>query len=162
MHSLHESKIIINGKKLSYPLAPYLKDAWAFEISYFHWGQSLGFLWFIFTKSFAQCCIPSPSRTWFPFVDIANRVSATLPVHIRDSFSLLYPSWIIVFHIHRLAMRIKMTFHFTNTFILLFISVLVTVHRHLLSETIHLFKFLSPLLWLTLSLCYLGALKWPF
>lgn len=109
------------------------------------------------------CCIPCPGSSWFFFVIIANRLSTTLTVHIKDSFFLFYPSWIIVFHIYRLVMKIKTTLHFTNILILPFISViLVLVYRHLLSGNVHPSTFLSPLLWLSSSLSYLSLLEWLF
>lgn len=83
----------------------------------------------------------------------AIRLSATLPVHIKDSFSLVYPSWTIAFQIHRLAMKIKTTLHFTSISIFQFISIIIVlVHRHLLGGNFHSSKFLSPLLWLSFSL----------
>lgn len=122
-------------------------------------------------------------ESWIPLVDIHKKLCLVLyslsqrymillcshcqqtfsnsPCQHRESFSLLYPSWITVFHIHRLAMKIKVTLHFTNISVLQFITVIVVLlHRHLPSGNVHPSKFLSPLLWLSFSLCYLGLLKW--
>lgn len=99
--SLWINKIIINRKRLSYPLTPVLKDARVVEeISSFHWVRVLDSSSWYSWKALSSAVFPVPVA-WSSFVVIANRFSATLPVCIRGSFSLLYSSWIIVFHIHR-------------------------------------------------------------